>query len=134
MGKITNENHRSLENAQKYEDATLKGMMTGNEFNRALADLIDKKRIPIIKIVEKANVSKSYLNKLRNCSEKNLHPGRYVVIDIALALDATLEETNLLLKRAKYSELYARDQAESVIIWGMLRGMSGRSNIGLASA
>ncbi len=88
MGKITNENHRSLENAQKYEDATLKGMMTGNEFNRALADLIDKKRIPIIKIVEKANVSKSYLNKLRNCSEKNLHPGRYVVIDIALALDA----------------------------------------------
>ena len=47
------------------------------------------------------------------------------MIDLALGMNATLDEANLLLKRARYQELYTRDKAESVIIWGMLRHMSG---------
>jgi hypothetical protein len=48
-----------------------------------------------------------------------------VVIDIALAINATLEETNSLLKAARYQELYSRDEAEAVIIWGLIHKQSG---------
>ena len=125
MGKTTVENFRKLEKAENYDEAKLKGMDYG-EFTTALGCLISKKKIPTIKIVENTNISKSYINKLRNPSEKSVRPGRYVIIDIALAIDATLEETNHLLKLARYQELYTRDKAESVIIWGMLHKLPGK--------
>ncbi len=37
-----------------------------------------------------------------------------------------MDETNHLLKLAQYQELYTRDRAEALIIWGMLKGMSGK--------
>ena len=125
MGKITNANQRQLENAKYYEDAVLTGM-TEHEFTTALAMLIEKKEISTLSIVENTNLSKSYVNKLRNPSEKNVRPSRYVIIDIALAIDASLEETNYLLKMAQYQELYTRNKAESMIIWGMLKKLSGK--------
>ena len=47
------------------------------------------------------------------------------IIDFALAINATLEESNSLLKAARYQELYTRDAAEAVIIWGLMHGQSG---------
>lgn len=125
MGKTTNENFRKLEKAEKYDEAKLNGMNYG-EFTTALGCLISKKKISTLAIVENSNISKSYINKLRNPSEKGVKPSRYVIIDIALAIDATLDETNHLLKLARYQELYTRDKAESVIIWGMLHKLSGK--------
>ena len=78
-----------------------------------------------MRIVENTSISKAYVNKLRNPSEQNVNPSRKVVIDIALAINATLEETNSLLKAARYQELYTRDAAEAVIIWGLMHGQSG---------
>lgn len=125
MGKITNENRRALENADNYEDAILTGMID-HEFTTALGQLIEKKGISVLSIVENTNVSKSYINKLRNPSEKTARPSRHVIIDIALAIDADLDETNHLLKLARYQELYTRDKSESVIIWGMLKKLPGK--------
>lgn len=125
MGTITNENLRVLANAANYEDAVLTGMVD-YEFSTILGQLIEQKGVSVHSIVENTNISKSYINKLRNPSEKNVHPSRHVIIDIALAINATLEETNYLLKRAQYQELYTRDQAESLIIWGMLKKLPGK--------
>ena len=125
MGKITDENYRVLEKADNYDYAVLKGM-SDIEFTTALARLLEEKNIPTINIVENTNLSKSYINKLRNPSEKTVKPSRHVIIDISLAIDASLEETNKLLKLARYQELYTRDKAESFIIWGMLQKMSGK--------
>lgn len=125
MGKITEENKRALENAANYDDATLTGMISG-EFTTALARLIEKKQVPVLHIVENTHVSKSYINKLRNPSEKSVRPGRYVIIDICLAINATLDETNYLLKMAQYQDLYTRNPAEALIIWGMLKGLTGK--------
>lgn len=124
MGKITDENRRALENAENYDDAVLIGMIE-NEFSSALSQLIEQKGISVQSIVNHTNISKSYINKLRNPSEKNARPRRHVIIDIALAINASLDETNHLLKMAQYQELYTRDQAESLIIWGMLKNFSG---------
>ena len=125
MGKVTDENRRALEKALFFEDADLKGMV-GNQFPATLGRLIKQKKVSVLTIVENTNVSKSYINKLRNPDEKNVNPSRRVVIDIALAINATLEETNMLLKAARYQELYTRDPAEALIIWGMLNKKSGR--------
>ncbi len=125
MGKITDENFRALEIADNYEDAVLSGMSDA-EFTTTFARLIEEKNVPTLTIVENTNLSKSYINKLRNPSEKAVKPSRHVIIDIALAIDASLEETNRLLKLARYQELYTRDKAESFIIWGMLQNMPGR--------
>lgn len=125
MGRTTDENRRELEKALHYEDAHLKGMI-GNEFPATLGALIRQKNISVLTIVENTNISKSYINKLRNPSEKTVNPSRRVVIDLALAINATLDETNRLLKTARYQELYTRDPAESVIIWGMLNKMTGK--------
>lgn len=62
MGKITEENRRSLENAVNYDDATLTGMISG-EFTTALARLIEKKQVPILHIVESTHVSNAYCLK-----------------------------------------------------------------------
>ena len=127
MGNITNENRRILENADKYEDAILDGMIQ-QEFTTALSLLIQQKEISIQTIMEKTHLSKSYINKLRNPSEKTLCPSRHVIIDIGLAINATLEEINHLLKLAQYQELYTRNKAESLIIWGLLKKLSGDEN------
>lgn len=125
MGKTTNENFRELEKSKAYDEANLKGMDVKG-FTTALGCLINKKKISTNTIVENSNLSKSYINKLRNPSETAVKPSRYVIIDIALAIDASLDETNHLLKLARYQELYTRDKAESVIIWGMLHKLSGK--------
>lgn len=125
MGKTTVENYRKLKTAEKYEDAKLSGMIS-HEFSLALDRFIREKNISIMTIVENTNLSKSYINKLRNPSDKKANPSRRVVIDIALALNATLAETNQLLKLARYQELYTRDKAESLIIWGMLKKLDGK--------
>ena len=113
-----------MENAARYEDAALTGMET-QDFSDALGRLMEEKKASVLSIVEHANVSKSYVNKLRSPSEKTPRPSRHVILDIALAINASLEETNHLLKTARYQELYARDPAEALIIWGMLKGLDG---------
>lgn len=124
MGRTTEENLRRLKRARHFDDAGLTGMVA-NTFPSVLGQLIQKKKIPVIKIVENTSISKTYVNKLRNPSEKNVNPSRRVVIDIALAINATLDETNSLLKAARYQELYTRDAAEAMIIWGMIHSLSG---------
>ena len=103
MGRVTEENKRELERALHFGDAKLTGMVS-NTFPVVLGRLIQKKNISVMRIVENTSISKTYVNKLRN---------------------ATLEETNSLLKAARYQELYTRDAAEAVIIWGLIHKQSG---------
>ena len=83
------------------------------------------KGVSTTELVKSTSLSKAYINRLRDPSRKNDKPKREVVIDIALGINAALDEANLLLKRARYQELYTRDKAESVIILGMLKKLSG---------
>ncbi len=125
MGKITDENYRKLKSAENYEDASLSGI-SDMDFTTSLARIMEEKNVPTMTVVENTSLSKSYINKLRSPFEKQVKPSRYVIIEIALAIDATLEETNDLLKKAKYQELYTRDRSESFIIWGMLKNIPGK--------
>ena len=124
MGKPTDENYRKLQTAKTYDSAAL-GNMICREFSVTLDKMIIEKGLTTSDLEKRVNITKSYINKLRNPSSKNIKPTRTVIIDIALGMNATLDETNLLLKSARHQELYARDKAESIIIWGMLKKLSG---------
>ncbi len=124
MGKPTDENYRKLQTAKTYDSAAL-GNMICREFSVTLDKMIIEKGLTTSDLEKRVNITKSYINKLRNPSSKNIKPTRAVIIDIALGMNATLDETNLLLKSARHQELYARDKAESIIIWGMLKKLSG---------
>ena len=110
MGKPTDENYRKLQAAETYDSADLDNMID-REFSITLDKMMRDKGVSTTELVKSTSLSKAYK--------------REVVIDIALGINAALDEANLLLKRARYQELYTRDKAESVIIWGMLKKLSG---------
>ena len=124
MGKPTDENYRKLQAADTYDSAELDNMID-REFSVTLDKMMHDKGVSTTDLVKSTSLSKAYINRLRSPSRKNDKPSREAVINLALGMNATLDEANLLLKRARYQELYTRDKAESVIIWGMLRHMSG---------
>ena len=124
MGKSTDENYRKLQSAETYDSADLENMID-REFSITLDKMMRGKGVTTTELLRSTSLSKAYINRLRDPSRKNDKPKREVVIDLALGMNATLDETNLLLKRARYQELYTRDKAESVIIWGMLKKLSG---------
>lgn len=124
MGKPTDENYRKLKTAAAYDKAELSNMID-HEFSITLDKMMTDKGVTTSDLVKNTSLSKAYINRLRSPSRRNDKPKREVIIDIALGMNATLDETNLLLKRMRYQELYTRDRSESVIIWGMLKKLSG---------
>ena len=124
IAATTVENYRKLQSAETYDSADLDNMID-REFSITLDKMMRDKGVSTTELVKSTSLSKAYINRLRDPSRKNDKPKREVVIDIALGINAALDEANLLLKRARYQELYTRDKAESVIIWGMLKKLSG---------
>lgn len=119
MGKITEENRRKLEQADRYEDAAITDLIDNN-FTEKLDDLFTQKGMSTLEVVDRTGISKSYINKLRNRAEKKVKPDRYKIINLGLALNCNEEEINSLLKAANLHTLYARSDKESIIIWGLL--------------
>ena len=115
MGKPTDDNYRKLQSAETYDSADLDNMID-REFSITLDKMMRDKGVSTTELVKSTSLSKAYINRLRDPSRKNDKPKREIVIDIALGINATLDEANLLLKRARYQELYTRDKAESEII------------------
>ena len=50
-------------------------------------------------------------------------PKKELIIKIAFALGLTMEELNELLKLAKLKELYAKNNEDAIIIYGMEKGL-----------
>lgn len=77
------------------------------------------------------NISKAALAKSSGLSEVYLHqvfaglrnPSRNRLICLCFGLSATLEETQALLKRCGYAQLYPRKKRDAVVIYGLLHGM-----------
>lgn len=118
MGKLTEENRRKLELSDTYEDAEITNIVD-TSFSDKLDDLFSKKHMSTQDIVNITGISKSYINKLRNRTEKKVNPDRNKIISIGLALNCNEKEINELLKAAHQDSLYARSKKESIIIWGL---------------
>ena len=86
----------------------------------------------LLQMIEKKGISKAVLAKQAGMSEVYLHqvfagrrnPSRSRVLCICFGLNATLEETQELLKQCSLAQLYPREKRDAIIIYGLLHGLS----------
>ncbi|MBE6954750.1 MAG: helix-turn-helix transcriptional regulator [Ruminococcaceae bacterium] len=80
----------------------------------------------------KRDISKAALAKKSCISEVYLHqvfagqrnPSRNRLLCICFGLEASMDETQNLLKHCGYGQLYSRKKRDAVIIYGLLHNMS----------
>ncbi len=119
MGKITEENIRTLENIDVYSESKLTGLFDKKEFAIYLSRLIEDKHLKIKDIVLFSNISKTYLSDLRDTTQ-DIQPGRSKILDLALGIHADRAETDHLLRLAGYHGLDSRgDTPDRIMIWGL---------------
>ena len=82
-------------------------------------------------LFQKRNISKAALAKKSGMSEVYLHqvfsgrrnPSRSRLLCLCFGLNATLEETQELLKQCGLAQLYPKNKRDAIILYGILNGM-----------
>ena len=82
-------------------------------------------------LYQKRRISKAALAKQSGMSEVYLHqvfsgrrnPSRNRLLCLCFGLNASLEETQELLKQCGFAQLYPKDRRDAIILYGILNGM-----------
>lgn len=109
------------------ETATLDQFLSENQdnFNRdSICELLNR-------LFQKRRISKATLAKQSGMSEVYLHqvfsgrrnPSRNRLLCLCFGLNASLEETQELLKRCGFAQLYPKDRRDAIILYSILNGM-----------
>lgn len=109
------------------ETATLDQFLSENQdnFNRdSICELLNR-------LFQKRRISKATLAKQSGMSEVYLHqvfsgrrnPSRNRLLCLCFGLNASLEETQELLKQCGFARLYPKDRRDAIILYGILNGM-----------
>ena len=117
----------------KTTDDLQHALMNASDLDKFLEDNEDKFNHQDIQgllaaMFEKRDMSKSTLAKRAGMSNVYLHqvfagrrnPSRNRMLCICLGMEATLEETQELLKRSGTGLLYPKDRRDAIIIYGLL--------------
>lgn len=80
---------------------------------------------------QKHRISKAALARLSGMSEVYLHqvfagrrnPSRSRLLCLCFGLDATVEETQLLLKHCGHAQLYPKNRRDAIILYGLANNM-----------
>jgi len=96
-----------------------------DSFNRdSICELLNR-------LFQKRRISKATLAKRSGMSEVYLHqvfsgrrnPSRNRLLCLCFGLNASLEETQGLLKQCGFAQLYPKDRRDAIILYGILNGM-----------
>ena len=96
-----------------------------DSFNRdSICELLNR-------LFQKRRRSKATLAKQSGMSEVYLHqvfsgqrnPSRSRLLCLCFGLNASLEETQELLKQCGFAQLYPKDRRDAIILYGILNGM-----------
>lgn len=82
-------------------------------------------------LFQKHQISKAALARLSGMSEVYLHqvfagrrnPSRSRLLCLCFGLDATVEETQLLLKHCGHAQLYPKNRRDAIILYGLANNM-----------
>ncbi len=98
-----------------------KKALNGKKFGDYLDELIENKRLKTADVEKEllTYMSRSYFYE---CKNNTKNPSREIAIQMGIALGATEEEINNLLKYAGHSKLYVKDNYERKIIVGLQCG------------
>ncbi len=91
------------------------------QFSDYLYLLLERKGMKVATALQNAQMSESYGYQLVSGKRQ---PSRNKVLQLALGLSLTLEETNRLLKLAGKSELYVKNQRDAVIMFALNKSWS----------
>lgn len=82
-------------------------------------------------LFQKHRISKAALARLSGMSEVYLHqvfagrrnPSRSRLLCLCFGLDATVEETQMLLKHCGHAQLYPKNRRDAIILYGLANNM-----------
>ena len=95
-----------------------------NFINNSVCKLLNR-------LFQKRSISKAMLAKQSGMSEVYLHqvfsgrrnPSRSRLLCLCFGMNASLEETQELLKQCGFAQLYPKDRRDAIILYGILNGM-----------
>ena len=87
----------------------------------ALMDLYHRSRMTKADLARKAGMSDVYLHQVLS-GRRTLSRDR--LLSLCSAAELSLEETQRLLKRLGYAQLYPRNRRDAILIYGLLHGMT----------
>lgn len=82
-----------------------------------LAQLYERKAVSKATLARQSGMSEVYLHQVFS-GRRN--PSRDRLLCLCIGLEATLEETQRLLKRAAYAQLYPKNKRDAIIAYGIL--------------
>ena len=85
-----------------------------------LAELYERKAVSKAALARQSGMSEVYLHQVFS-GRRN--PSRDRLLCLCIGLDATLEETQRLLKLSAYAQLYPRSRRDAIIAYGILHHM-----------
>ncbi len=86
-----------------------------------LNQLFQKKKISKASLAKKSGMSEVYLHQLFSGRRK---PSRNRLLCICFGLQASLEETNLILKESGFAQFYPRARRDAIIMYGLSHHMN----------
>lgn len=89
-------------------------------FSNYFNQLCEAKGIRLAELTEKVALSRAYIYACADGTKTA--PSKEAVIKLAIGLNANLEEINCLLKLSGNKELYARNEVDSIVIFGIENG------------
>lgn len=89
--------------------------------SQLLSELYEKKSISKAALARRAGMSEVYLHRVFSGRRS---PSRDRLLCLCLGLEATLEETQELLRQAGFAQLYPRHKRDAIISYGLVHGIS----------
>ena len=86
-----------------------------------LTELYEQKHLTKAALARRAGMSEVYLHQVFSGRRS---PSRDRLLCLCLGLEATLEETQELLRQAGFAQLYPRHKRDAVISYGLVHGIS----------
>lgn len=119
MNKTTDELNNELKEADDIRRfmKTNEDELISKRISDFLNELIEKKGLKKARVIDKANLQKTYAYEVLNGRKRN--PSRDILLRLAFAMGLDLEETQTLLKHSRMPQLYARNSRDSIIIYAI---------------
>ena len=98
-----------------------RAVFTEKDVAELLSALYEKKKLSKAALARKAGMSEVYLHQVFSGRRK---PSRDRLLCLCIGLEASLEETQELLRQASFAQLYPRHKRDAIISYGLVHGLS----------
>ena len=119
--KTTDDLKRELMNAADIDTYIKKNqaLFVDRTVIELLGELYQRKSVPKATLAKQAGMSEVYVHQVFSGRRT---PSRDRLLCLCIGLEATLEETQRLLKQAIYAQLYPANKRDAIIIHGIAHG------------